>query len=230
MWDILKARCDDPGKSSKFSVRFWNGIALGYVNQTTNMWKFRDPIAKKTTDVSDVEFDESKIMADRSTGLLDVLKSAIPVEEPKESDDFGDRPDAMPLPPKPVQARHILQPAMSAATEDPPPDSEMEDAIPTPLSRLSTLATHRSLRIGFLGGRVRAAAAAVTSGGHGDPASYRDTIPHPDAVKWKETTKEEYLSLGENSTWMYVSYPKRLQNGCSGPRSTTTAAGDLKHT
>lgn len=174
-------------RRGKFSVRSRVCVMVDYVHETTKLWKLWDPIAKQTTSVSDVRFDETKIMGNRSIDLPDVLKPIIP-DEPIDVDDFGDRPDATPLagfprpqpgPPKPLPPVAPILPIVSnvpAAAEE--------------LPQVEPLHTSNPRRSTRLRGQT-AAAAAVASGEHSDPNSYRDAMRHENAAQWMEAMRKE---------------------------------------
>lgn len=112
-------------RTGKFSARSRECTMLGYVHETTKIWKLWDPIALKVSHVSDVIFNEDKIIGIRPVDLPDaVLRSCLPEEDCDIAEEDRPPPRPLTLAPQPGGIRPSLPSAGQFADLTLP--SEME--------------------------------------------------------------------------------------------------------
>src|SRR5215216_6513787 len=76
-------------KSSKFGSRSKQCIMVGYVHDTTKIWRLYDPESKRVIHTSDVIFDESTIVgqSESSNEISDVLEEVQSIERIELAED-----------------------------------------------------------------------------------------------------------------------------------------------
>ena len=203
-------------RKGKFAERAKRCGFLGYVHETTKIWRLWDPQSKRVVQASDIRFVETEIIGTQTIDNeeLNLLKSCIPDNMPLEEDD-------------PIPAIPII-PAVRATTADdqaandsgqispvdlinpsenqdiafslsPTEQSQRPENPPGPVLRRSTRlgdftqANQAMLQVG-IGEEVEM-----------DPLSYSEALAQYRAVNWKEAMTAEFRSLNENETWTYCS-------------------------
>jgi len=206
-------------------------MMLGYVHDTTKIWRIWDPDFGKAVNCSDLYFDESQTahmscMADnkRSGDPLGLLE-----EEPVVTKVMKDSPEAENPDTAPEQESNsaavldtpaVTPPTRSGTLEEAPtPDPQSEPdgvitAIPSQPRMLTRSQSRREARAGT------DLAAEVTT--DDDPRSYREAMNGPLQYQWKVAMQQEYVSLLENHTFTPVEHARSKPIGCKWVYKTKT--------
>jgi len=191
-------------------------MMLGYVHDTTKIWRIWDPDFGKAVNCSDLYFDESQtaytsFMADNES-IGDPL--GLPEEEPVVTEVMEDSPEAENPDMAPEQENNpaavLDTPAVTPPTrlgtleEAPAPDPQSEPdgviaAIPSQPRMLTRSQSRRAARAGTT------LAAEVTT--DDNPRSYREAMNGPLQRQWKAAMQQEYASLLENHTLLRWNIP-----------------------
>jgi len=75
-------------RKGKFTERSKRCIFLGYVHDTTGIWRLWDPAGSRIVQASDIVFDESKVLGTRKSdgAEVDILKACVPDDMPPEEE------------------------------------------------------------------------------------------------------------------------------------------------
>lgn len=174
-------------------------IMLGYVHDTTKLWKLWDPIQRGVINAADIKFDEDNNTAARALAAMAAAATIVATATP-----------AMASTPLPVEW-----------TFEEPSDTEefRNEAEPMDIDSIGSLAASDGEEIGDTivvqsltpRPKRRAMLAAQTPAKTLDPlyepASYREAITGPERVQWQRAMDEEYSSLQKNKTWRLVEPP-----------------------
>ena len=198
----------------KFVERAQECAFLGYVHDTSKIWRLWEPQGRRVIQASDVRFDKSRVLGDCVRENMDletsILGSIIPRDLPLEEND----PEPL------VPSREILLPADLSTSTFVPNRISVETVSDTPLSTStearSTISAstsfpkaslRRSTRLRHLSHPAAATAQmqqTENSETEGDPLSYREALSQSCSTQWKKAMQDEYASLLQNHTWDYV--------------------------
>ena len=195
---------------AKMGARSKPCMMLGYVHDTTKIWRIWDPEHRKATNCSDVEFDESQTAY---MSCIDNEKDALglPDKEPIYAEEHIS-PSTPRLQVAPGEPR--LQGVAPGASQ---PSAERADPTPdevvTATSRTEVRASQPTSRtiVRTIGQEPR----RVTRSQHtselvalvaanSDPRSYREALECPLHKHWKSAMQEQYASLVENNAFTPV--------------------------
>jgi len=201
----------------KFTERAQECTFLGYVHDTSKIWRLWEPHGKRVIQASDVTFDENRILGDtvRANMELDtsILGSIIPGNLPIEEDDLEAlAPSPEFLLPVDTSTSKILSnavPVETASNTSPSPSTAAGSSSVSASTTMPEISLRRSARLRYPSlGQSAAVVANLQEAGtpdtEGDPLSYREALSQSCSVKWKNAMQEEFASLLQNHTWDYV--------------------------
>ena len=201
----------DAQRNGKFAERAKKCGFLGYVHETTKVWRLWDPQSKRVVQASDVRFVETEIIGNRTIddAELNLLKTCIPDNMPLEEDETT--PSILIVPA--VRATNTDDQATSDSGKISPVDTVTSQDTSVMTSTMSITESEarpgnplvpilrRSTR---LGNYTRANQAMLQVGAgeevEADPLSYLEAIAQDRALNWKEAMRAEFCSLKENET------------------------------
>jgi len=199
-------------RKGKFAERAKKCGFLGYVHETTKIWRLWDPQSKCVVQASDVRFVETEIIGNRRIDAeeLNLLKTCIPDNMPLEEDEAT---PAIPIVPA-IRATNTADQATNDCGQISHVDwitsqdtGNMISAVnaqrpahpPVPVLRRSTRLGH------FTQANQATLQVGVGEEVEMDPLSYSEALAQYRALNWNEAMRAEFCSLKENETWRYCS-------------------------
>ena len=188
----------------KFGPRSKPCIMLGYVHDTTKIWKLWDPESRRVFQASDVLFDEDTIVGSY-TGPEEVIKPLIDeeIEEIDENHEIQEIPAMLPQDEEgPIAAAGTPAREEENSGEALPRNCGLDSGVQNELVAI-TPAAEDPLQPSLVPPR-RSARARIprvllaTSDGDMDPEVYEEAAESED---WRAAMREEFSSLLQNETW-----------------------------
>ena len=162
-------------RNGKFSSRSRQCLMLGYIHDTTKMWRLWDPVESRVIQASNIKFNEALI---EGTRVID--------EQVKDTLHDLSNPETMIIDSSDDEDRGIQHEGVSnGMVIEVKRDDLGAQSEPGFQSTQST--------------RVK-----VDSNDILEPGSYAEAMACNQHVGWKNAMKEEFASLKSNATWVYV--------------------------
>ena len=172
-------------RNTKFSSRSRQCLMLGYVHDTTKIWRLWDPVESRAIQASNVKFDEGLIEGKRVINeqvkdtLQDLSSSEITMNHSSDDDSSGPGSGAI---------------SNCLVTEVKPGGLKTESTHVLPLEGRQSPQVNGEVIL--------------------EPASYDEAIVCDQHAGWKNAMKEEFASLKANETWAYVPASGEHAIGC----------------
>ena len=199
-------------RKGKFAERAKKCGLLGYVHETTKIWRLWDPQSKRVVQASDVRFVETEIIENRKIDdeELNLLKPCIPDNMPLEEAEATSAIRIVPA----VRAMNTddqatndssqISPVDSITSQDTPNMTSAENEQrpadpPVPVLRHSTRLGH------FTQANQATLQVGVGEEVEMDPLSYSEALAQYRAINWKEAMRTAFCSLKKDETWTYCS-------------------------
>jgi hypothetical protein len=207
-------------------------MMLGYVHDTTKIWRIWDPDFGKAVNCSDLYFDESQTayMSCMANNESSGDPLGLPEEEPVVTEVLEDPPEKPSTAPGKesdlvavLNTPAVTSPARVGALEeasalDPRSGPDGDTAAISSQPRMLTRSqSRRAARAG-----TTLAAEATTD----DPQSYREAMSSSLQRQWKAAMQQEYASLLENRTFTPVEHAHSKPIGCKWVYKTKTNPDD----
>ena len=171
-------------RNGKFSSHSRQCLMLGYVHDTTKIWRLWDPVESRTIQASNVKFDETLIVGERlidgqvKDTLQDLANAEITSNNSSDDERLETSSGAIPSGMVIEVKRKGFATQCDYGIKAPGTTSE---AKPEPMV---------------------------------EPASYAEAIACSQCAGWKNAMREEFASLKANETWAYIPAGNEHAIGC----------------
>lgn len=194
-------------KRGKLQAKSQKCVLMGYVWNTTKMWRLWDPTGRRVVIGSNVKFDEGSLGGRERIEILQEIEKGLDKEipeRPAEIDDGGRGRFQAGNQPVPMVSREgspisVSSDSVEHATEDEQPRQNIGEEVPTTLRRSTRVRTQTKMFPG-----MRAFAARV--GKDGEPVTLTEALME-EPLEWNRAVADELKSHMDNGTWTRATLP-----------------------